>query len=252
MNPSSLSSAAVERQTDGPAGSSPNVSIIVPVLNEAALIRAFLEHLRERAPDAEIIVVDGGSSDGTAEFAETFCDRVVKSVRNRAVQMNAGAHVAHGEVLWFLHVDLTVPVGCLGEITRCLSEQNLAGGFFRMRLPKAGFVYRLTDEFAHYAGILLRMRCGDHGIFCRRRNFLDLGGFPEVPLMEDVAFFRMLRRRGRIRVINRRLIADARRYQLVGPTRLTLAYGFIAMLYAVGAPFWMLSRIYKRFCCRSA
>jgi rSAM/selenodomain-associated transferase 2 len=221
------------------------------VLNEAALVRPFLQHLRERAPAAQIIVVDGGSNDGTPELAEEFCDRFVKGIPNRAVQMNAGAQIARGNILWFLHVDLTIPRGCLEEIARCAADPNVVGGFFRMRLPKSGFVYRLTDEFAHYAGILMRMRCGDHGIFCRHRDFIELGGFPEVPLMEDVAFFRLLLRRGRIRVIDCRLIANARRYELVGPTRLTLAYGFIAMLYAVGTPFWILSRIYERFCCRS-
>jgi rSAM/selenodomain-associated transferase 2 len=242
--------AALDQSSRG-AVDAGRISIIVPVLDESALIRPFLRHLRERAPGAEIIVADGGSSDGTAQLAEEFCDRVVKSVRNRAVQMNAGAQIARGDVFWFLHVDLTVPVGCLEEIGRCLIDPNIVGGFFRIRLPTSGFVYRLTDEFAHYAGILLRMRCGDHGIFCRHRDFIELGGFPEVALMEDVGFFRRLRRRGRIRVIDRRLIADARRYHLVGPVRLTAAYGLIAMLYALGAPFWILSRIYERLCCRS-
>jgi rSAM/selenodomain-associated transferase 2 len=228
------------------------ISIIVPVLNEAALIRPFLQHLRERAPGAEIIVVDGGSSDGTEKLAEEFCDRFLRSVPNRAAQMNAGAQIARGDILWFLHVDLTVPPGCLEEIERCVADPKVVGGFFRMRLARSEFVYRLTDEFAHYAGILMRMRCGDHGIFCRHRDFIELGGFPQVALMEDVAFFRLLRRCGRIHIIDRRLIADARRYQLVGPIRLTVAYGLIAMLYAVGAPFWMLARIYERLCCRSS
>jgi rSAM/selenodomain-associated transferase 2 len=242
-----VTSSQAQRQC-GPEVAS--ISIVVPVLNEAALIRPFLQHLRERAPGAEIIVVDGGSSDGTEKLAEKFCDMFITSIPNRAAQMNAGAQIARGDILWFLHVDLTVPAGCLEDIARCLADPKVVGGFFRMRLPRSGFVYRLTDEFAHYAGILLRMRCGDHGIFCRHRDFTALGGFPEVALMEDVAFFRLLRRRGRIRVIDRRLIADARRYELVGPIRLTTAYGFIAMLYAFGAPFWILSKIYERLCCR--
>jgi rSAM/selenodomain-associated transferase 2 len=228
------------------------ISVIVPVLNEAALIRQFLLHLRERAPGAEIIVVDGGSTDPTAKLAEQSGARVVRAAPNRAVQMNAAAHVARGNILWFLHVDLTVPAVCLEEIKRCLAEPKVVGGFFRIRLPRRGFVYRLTDEFAHYAGILLRMRCGDHGFFCRRRDFLALGGFPEVPLMEDVAFFRRLRRRGRVCVINRRIVANDRRYQLLGPTRLTLAYGLIGTLYFFGASLSWLSRIYDRLCCRRA
>ncbi len=157
------------------------ISIIVPVFNEAPLIRPFLQHLRERAPEAEVIVADGGSSDGTNRLAAEFCDQLVKSERGRTVQMNAGARAARGEILWFVHVDAEVPRGCLDEIGRMMSDSNVVGGYFRIRLPRS-LIYRLTDSFGHYAGILLRMRCGDHGIFCRRTTFLDIGGFPEAPL----------------------------------------------------------------------
>ena len=227
------------------------VSIIVPVLNEAVLIQSFLRQLRERAPGAEIIIVDGGSTDGTRELAEGFCDRVLQAERGRAQQLNAGARVARGDALWFLHVDAEVPTQCLDEICRLLQNRNVAGGFFRIRLPRSGFVYRLTDCFAHYAGLLLRMRCGDHGIFCRRDAFESIGGFPEIPLMEDVDFFRKLRRYGDVPSIKSRIVASTRRYEQIGPLRLSLAYGFIALLYALGAPISLQARIYERTCCRS-
>src|SRR5262249_42682899 len=166
------------------------VSIIVPVHNEARLIQPFLVGLRERAPGAEIIVVDGASTDGTDALAAGFCDQLVRSgERSRAIQMNTGARAASSDVFWFLHADTGVPMGCLDEIGRIMRDQRVSGGYFRIRLPR-GVVYRLTDSFAHYAGLLLRMRCGDHGIFCRRTAFIDAGGFPNVPLMEDVEFFR--------------------------------------------------------------
>ncbi len=154
-------------------------SIIVPVFNEAPLIRRFLAHLRERAPGAEIIVADGGSTDGTADLAAGFCDQLVESQRSRAAQMNAGTHAARGEILWFLHADVEVPVQCLDEIARIMHNSNVIGGYFRIRLPRR-LVYRLTDSFAHYAGMLLRIRCGDHGIFCRRTAFISIGGFPRT------------------------------------------------------------------------
>jgi rSAM/selenodomain-associated transferase 2 len=223
-------------------------SIIVPVLNEAPLIRPFLRHLRERAPEAEIIVADGGSSDGTPELARDFCDRLVSSKPNRAVQMNLGVRGASGDVFWFVHADAEVPQKCLNEISRMLNDPIVVGGFFRIRLP-TGSVYRLTDSFAHYAGVLLRMRCGDHGIFCRRNVFLDIGGFPEVPVMEDVEFFRRLRRSGRVMHSDMRILVSARRYETIGRARLTCAYGFIAVLYACGVPLSTLARIYKRTCC---
>src|SRR5215475_4616657 len=125
------------------------VSIIVPVLNEAPLIRPFLEHLRERARGAEIIVVDGASTDGTDELATGLCDQLVRSgERGRAIQMNAGARAAVGDVFWFLHVDAEVPRGCLDEIGRIMCNPKVSGGFVRICLPRV-VVYRLTDSFAH-------------------------------------------------------------------------------------------------------
>jgi rSAM/selenodomain-associated transferase 2 len=224
-------------------------SIIVPVFDEALLIRPFLQSVRERAPGAEIIVADGGSYDGTADLARDLCNHVVASKCNRAIQMNAGALAAHGDILWFIHVDAEVPWGCLDEIARIIDDPYVAGGFFRIRLP-GGWVYRLTDSFAHYAGILLRMRCGDHGLFCRRTAFLDIGGFPEVPLMEDVKFFRLLQRRGRVTYSHKRILVSARRYETVGRVRLTLAYGLIAMLYIFGVPSSKLASLHGRICCK--
>jgi rSAM/selenodomain-associated transferase 2 len=225
-----------------------HVSIIVPVLNEASLICPFLAHLHELAPGAEIIVADGGSTDGTDLLAAKFCDQVVRSKRSRATQMNAGASAASGDILWFVHADAKIPLGCLAEIRQIMNDLTVAGGYFRIRLPR-GVVYRLTDSFAHYAGIPLRIRCGDHGIFCRRNVFLNIGGFPEVSLMEDVEFFRRLHSHGRVRYSQKRILVSPRRYEAVGPVRLTLAYGAIATLYALGVPSSVLARIYQRTCC---
>ncbi len=228
----------------------PAVSIIVPVWNEAALIRSFLVETRRRAPGAAIVVVDGGSSDGSATLAEDYCDRLLLSERGRAWQMNAGAQAASGEILWFLHVDVQLPSGSLEQIGRAMNDARAVGGFFRIRLPGSGFIYRLTDSFAHYAGIFLRMRCGDHGIFCRRKVFAEIGGFPEVPLMEDVEFFRRLRRHGRVVIVPERLVASSRRYDAVGRCRLTFAYALIAALYLLKVPLSKLGQLYARICCR--
>lgn len=226
----------------------PGVSIVVPVLNEEALVRRFLTHLRQRAPGTEIIVVDGGSADTTRAIARPLCDRLLVTPCGRARQLNAGAQVARGEILWFLHVDSEVPADCLRDIRRALGDPRNAGGYFRIRLPETHWIYRLTDSFAHYAGILLRMRCGDHGFFCRRNVFLESGGFPELPLMEDVEFFRTLGRFGRVRALGSRIRASARRYEQMGRTRITLAYGLIAILYAVRIPIPLLARLYRKMC----
>ena len=226
-------------------------SIIVPTLNEAEFIQPFLEHLRERAVGAEIIIADGGSTDGTAELAAALCHRVVHGKRGRAVQMNAGAQAARAEILWFLHADVKVPPECLTEIERIMSNPRVVGGFFRIRLPHSQPIYRLTDSFAHYAGLFLRMRCGDHGIFCRRKIFMDVGGFPDVPLMEDVEFFRRLIRCGQVLHSNKRIVVSPRRYETIGRACLTVAYGLLSTLYLFGVSLPTLAAIYERTCCRA-
>jgi rSAM/selenodomain-associated transferase 2 len=228
------------------------ISIIVPVYNEAPLIRPFLRHLRERTRGEEIIVVDGASTDGTDQLAQGFCDHVIRSCeRSRAKQMNVGAEAAGGDIFWFLHADAEVPLESLDEIGRIMCNPKVCGGFFRIQLPAGPAVYRLTDGFAHYAGLVLRMRCGDHGMFCRRTAFVEAGGFPDVPLMEDVEFFRRLRRCGGVVHSNKRIGVSPRRYETVGPMRLTFAYGSIATLYFLGVSLSTLARIYRRTCCGS-
>ena len=224
------------------------ISIIVPVLNEAATVERFLKRLGERAGRAERIVVDGGSSDGTFELAQRHCDRCLRASPGRAVQMNAGARTASSDTLWFLHADCEVPADCLEQISDALRYPQVVGGFFRIRIPNKRLVYRLTDSFAHYAGLVLGMRFGDHGFFCRRSGFDEIGGFPEIPLMEDAEFFGELRRLGRIAIIPSRLISSPRRYERIGPWRLTLTYGVIAFLYLLRVPIPVLARIYRRTC----
>lgn len=220
------------------------------MLNEAALIRKFLGELRTRAPLAEILVVDGGSCDQTAEYALGLCDWVSQTAPNRARQMNAGARVARGDVFWFVHADASVPEAAAVEIERSLSDQRVVGGFFRIRIPRANFVYRFTDCVAHYAGLLFGIRYGDHGFFCRRETFEKVGGFPDVPLMEDADFFCKLRRAGRIAVIQEPIIVDPRRYERIGPTRLTVAFTVMGLLYLLRAPRRSLDWFYHRACSR--
>ncbi len=228
-----------------------NISIVVPVLNEALLIESCLRQLRKCVPEAELIIVDGGSTDGTLDRAAPFCDRGIRSRRGRGVQMNAGAEIARGEILWFLHVDVKPPPQCSMKIAQAVSDGDVVGGFFRIQLPRSRFVYRWTDTFAHYAGLILGLRYSDHGFFCRREIFFRIGGFPDEPLMEDADFFRKLRKAGRIAVIEQPLVVDPRRYELIGPVWLTFVYGVISLLYLFHAPRPLLQSIYRQACCRS-
>jgi rSAM/selenodomain-associated transferase 2 len=224
----------------------PFVSIVVPVLNEAELIRAFLPHLRAVAPGAEIVVVDGESDDGTAELSAGLADRVLKVSRGRARQMNAGASVARGEVFWFLHADSLIPPNALEEIARSLRDDSNAGGCFRLRLPGLEWIYRVSDSLGNLGVHIFGFALGDHGIFCRRRAFRSAGGFPEIPLMEDAEFYQSLRRWGGMRQSRMAIVGSPRRYEQLGPYRTTLYYVVILGLYVFGARMSTLTSVYRR------
>lgn len=223
----------------------PSVSIIVPVLNESDLIGPFLEHLRANLPDAEIIVVDGDSNDGTAELAG-LADRVLRGTCGRARQMNAGTAVARGEVLWFLHADSIVPANALSEITNVLGKSANVGGCFRLRLPGREWIYRISDSLGNLGVHVFGFALGDHGMFCRRDAFFTAGMFPDILLMEDAELYRALRRVGRMRQVSSEIIGNPRRYQDLGPYRTTGYYVLILTLYLVGARISTLMSVYRR------
>jgi rSAM/selenodomain-associated transferase 2 len=208
-----------------------NISIIVPVLNEAVIIRGFLQHLRTTAPDAETIVVDGGSNDGTVELCRGWADNIIDSARGRARQMNAGAQVAHGKILWFLHADSRIATNSLKAIGDVLADSRVVGGCFRLRIVPARWVYRVRDVIGDLCVNLFRIALGDRGLFCRRENFLALGGYPDQSLLEDADFYRKLRAVGRVRQIPITIETSARRYEALGPIHTSLFYLLIMTLY---------------------
>ena len=226
----------------------PSLSIIVPVLDEESLIAPFLHHLRERVQEAEIIVVDGGSRDGTVALAQGLADRVLHAPRGRARQMNAGAAAAHGDVLWFLHVDSKLSREPLAAMAAVLGDPRTVGGCFRLRFPRREWVYRVSDSLGNVAVDLFRIALGDHGIFCRRTAFEQAGGYPDVPLMEDANLYRALRRPGgRMRQLRAFIVSSPRRYERCGPVRTTACYLLILALYVSGARMAILLSVYRRF-----
>ena len=208
-----------------------NISIIVPVLNEAAIIRGFLQHLRTTAADAEIIVVDGGSNDGTVELCRGLADHIVESARGRARQMNTGAQVAHGKILWFLHSDSRIATNSLKAIEDVLADSRIVGGCFRLRIVPARWVYRVRDVIGDLCVNLFRIALGDRGLFCRGETFFALGGYPGQPLLEDAEFYCKLCAVGRVRQLPIRIQTSARRYEALGPVRTSLFYLLIMTLY---------------------
>src|SRR5205823_4788847 len=192
-----------------------SVSVVVPVRNEAAIIDDLLRHLQERAPEAELLVVDGQSGDGTAKRAARHA-RVLTSDPGRARQMNAGAAATSGDVLWFVHADSCVPDAPLAPIRGALADRRVAGGCFRLEIPDRRLVYRLNDQVGNIGVDWLGIAGGDHGIFVRRRVFEQVGGYPDVPILEDMELYRRCRHWGRMRQLRESIRPSPRRWERNG------------------------------------
>lgn len=219
------------------------VSIIVPVLNEAAIIRDFLERMRADAPEAEIIIVDGGSTDGSFEIANKIADRAVQSSRGRAVQMNAGATSASGDVFWFVHADSAIAQSSLASIEKILIDSKVVGGCFRLRIDSLRWIYRIRDALGNLLVDLTGIALGDRGFFCRRETFLEVGGYPEISILEDAEFYRKLRSRGRLVQLHETIQTSPRRYEKLGPATTMLFYALVMLLYLARVPIPALERM---------
>lgn len=223
------------------------LSVIVPVLNEASIVRGFLVHLRSLAPAAEIVLVDGGSTDGTAHLCQGLADRIVHTVRGRARQMNAGARIAQGDAFWFVHADSRLDPGSVAAIEEALGDPQLAGGCFGLHIVPSRWIYRMRDALGNLSVDLFRIALGDRGFFCRKQNFFAVNGYPEQPLLEDADFYRRLRTTGRVRQLKVKIQTSARRYEALGPIRTSLFYSLVMGLYLAGARMSFLEHLVAWF-----
>jgi rSAM/selenodomain-associated transferase 2 len=222
---------------------SATISIVVPTLEEGATIGATLARLRE--PEVlEVVVADGGSRDRTREIAADLADRVLIAPRGRASQMNLGAAVATGEVLLFLHADTRVPPGFGAAIARALSDPRIVGGRFDLELDEPGLAYRVIGAMITWRSRWTRIFTGDQALFVRREVFERLGGYPEEPLLEDLALAIAMKRAGGIACLRERVVTSARRWRQRGVLRTVLAMWAIRGLYAAGVPAKTLARYY--------
>jgi rSAM/selenodomain-associated transferase 2 len=225
----------------------PSLSVIVPALDEAQGISATLESIAPvRAHDGEIIVVDGGSRDPTAEIAGRHADRVIGSEPGRARQMNAGAAIARGDMLWFLHADTRVDVSALENLHRVCRDPDVLWGRFGVRLDSRRPILRLTAFLMNRRSCLTGIATGDQGIFVRADLFRELGGFPLLPLMEDVELSRRLRRRARPCCLPAGLTTSARRWEQNGAWSTILLMWRLRLAYWRGADPAMLAARYRR------
>jgi rSAM/selenodomain-associated transferase 2 len=200
-----------------------HLSVVVPTLNEEARLARLLERLRWM-PVHEVIVSDGGSEDATVDVARGAGATVVSGPRGRGPQLNTGAAAASGEVLWFLHADAVPPDNGVAAIRRAMADPTVVGGAFRLwTVPDRGTVVAPLLRVADVRSRYTRHPYGDQGIFVRRAAFSTVGGFPSVPIFEDLGFSRALRRCGRTVTLPQQMQVSGRRFEEAA------AYHFVLM-----------------------
>jgi len=214
------------------------------MLDEEDAISRTLIALRRGAPDAQIIVVDGGSTDASVAIAEPLCDQILAVSRGRALQMNTGAKLAHADAMAFVHADTIVPASFGADIAGALSDPAVVGGRFDVELDSSALPYRIIGAMISIRSRLSRTGTGDQAIFVRRDVFERLGGFPEIDLCEDLEFARRLKRAGRVACLRSRVITSARRWNRDGLVRTVIRMWMIRAMYLMGVSPARLKRMY--------
>ncbi|MGQ0718330.1 MAG: TIGR04283 family arsenosugar biosynthesis glycosyltransferase [Pseudonocardiales bacterium] len=220
------------------------VSIVVPALNEAAHIEGCLRRLRGDFPDCELVVVDGGSTDETFDLAARHA-HTVRSAAGRATQMNAGAALTTGDILWFIHVDCQVPPEALALLRRAVADSGVVGGGLQLRFDQRTLGLDCLAISSNQRARRLHWIFGDQAMFVRRDVFEAVGGFPALPLMEDLEMSRILRRRGRLVVLPATVTASARRLIEQGPWRMTVLMQLLKLQYFLGVDPERIRRRYE-------
>jgi rSAM/selenodomain-associated transferase 2 len=220
------------------------ISVIVPALDEGEGIEGALRSARDPLV-CEIIVVDGGSTDDTVARAGPAADRVLHGPRGRALQMNAGARAARGDILLFLHADTHLPAGFAADVRDAVAA-GAAGGRFDVTLRGRHRLLPVIAQLMNARSRLTRIATGDQAMFVRRDVFEELGGFAEIPLMEDVDLSVRLRRRGATASLRRRVRTSGRRWEEHGVLRTVLLMWGLRLAYASGVPPARLAGFYRR------
>jgi rSAM/selenodomain-associated transferase 2 len=214
------------------------VSIILPVLNEAEHINGVIEHLRALDPDhcSEIIVIDGDPQGSTIHAIQDEGVHPLISGEGRARQMNRGAAAASGDFLLFLHADTRLPRDAFATLISAMRNERFVAGAFDLGFNTKRWIFRITEHYVFFRTRLTKIPFGDQALFVRREYFSTIGGFHEIPIMEDVELMKRIRKKGdRIVIIPNKVMTSPRRYEREGILYCTFRNWTLQLLYALGA-----------------
>lgn len=211
------------------------ISIIIPVLNEALNLAATLDTIK-LAENIEIIIVDGGSHDHTIAIAAAYTVHIIQANAGRANQMNAGAAIATGTILLFLHGDSRLPAEFAAAIAHLMTQPGIIAGAFELQIDAPDRGLRWVEKMVNWRSRQLQLPYGDQAIFLRTATFHQLGGFPAQPIMEDFELVRRLQKLGKIAIVSRPVLTSARRWQKLGLLKTTLINQWIIGAYLLGVP----------------
>ena len=219
-----------------------NISIIVPTLNEATTLEGLLP---AAAMVAELIVVDGGSTDDTVMRARALGFQVLESDQGRGAQLNLGAAAAVSPLLLFLHADTVLPENFAAAVTKCLADPDTILGAFSLEVAASGLLLNLICKGANIRARFFRLPYGDQSLFLRREDFQTLGGFPKIAIMEDYVFVRQAKKKGSIVTLPQPVTTSGRRWQKLGPIRTTLINQLMILGYHLGIAPEKLALVYR-------
>ncbi len=226
----------------------PLISIIIPVLNEAAIINATINYLTDLASgtNVEIVVIDGDPLASTIKHVRNPVVKKVVAPKGRGAQMNAGVRKSRGDILIFLHVDTLLPPMALESVLTVWGQPNYVGGAFDLGIRGNRSYYRLVEQMVYWRSRITNIPYGDQAIFLRRSYFEAIGGYCDIPIMEDVEIMqRVKRRNGKIKIIPLKVLTSARRWEKEGMLFCTLRNWILVVLYHFGVTPNRLARFYK-------
>jgi len=221
------------------------VGVVVPLLNEALILPQLLQYLGQCGAD-ELVLVDGGSEDGSRQLLEHSGFRWLTSEPGRAAQMNAGAAACRSEIILFLHVDTKIASSHVKCIREAMHDVRVLGGRFDVRLSGKGAGLRLIEWFINLRSKLSRISTGDQAMFVRRDVFEAMGGFADMPLMEDIEFSQRLKRQGKIVCLSQTVRTSSRRWEQHGIARTVLLMWRLRLLFWLGIDAEKLAAMYRQ------